>query len=439
MCRTWAALVGWCLFASTSTAADLKAASHVPSSSEIAKLIEQLGDRDYATRELATKRLAEVGETTLVPLAAVPLDHPERAERAARLLVSIRDRLENEKLLAPTLIKLPKGEQPLRHALELIEAQSRIKLWIDDDASVLNQWVKLDGGEKPFWEHLQNLMSGTGLEVAEVNEYRAGSVRQTEEDKSDELVRMTPMRQGDVQKLKDHIRELNEQIAKSTDPAGKAELKNDVARVTRYYEKLTGVDQRVEERRKARESLLGRVTFKVSPKAHPTCVSGAVRIEAIPVPANLLRRYSSDHFPLMVKVQGEPRLAWQSVTELLIVEAIDERGRSLVPTYFTPGTFTNLANDELQLRRANMGLAADEPYPLVSHDMGLAVLAAAVPGQPVNLKSIRGLVKANLTSSTSRKPAKEVVIPFRLTDVTLVPGTGDGQPLPEDYSERLKR
>lgn len=454
MNRTWAALVGWCLFASTSNADDLKAPP-----SEIAKLIEQLGARDYAVREAAGKRLVEIGDLALAPLAAVPPDHPERSTRAARLLVSIRDRLENEKLLAPTLVVLPRGEQPLRRVFELIETQSRIKLDINGDSSVLNQRVKLSGGEKPFWEHLQQVVSATGLDVAEVNEYRVGSVRQTEEDKSDEVVRMTPMRQGDAQKLKDHIQELNDQIAKSTDPAEKADLKNDVARVTRYYEKLTGVDQRMEERKKARESLLGRVTLKLAPKTNPACATGAVRIESIPVPANLLKRYPTDQFPLMMKVQGEPKLAWQCVTELLIVEAIDERGRSLAPTFFTPDTYTNLANDELQLRRANMGLSADEPYRLVPHDMGIATLAA-VSAQPLKLKSIRGLVKATLvnrsgesaldarlrasnpfllSSIPSHKPVKEVLIPFHLTDVSLVPGTGDGKPLPEDYSERLKR
>jgi hypothetical protein len=438
MCRTWVALAGCLLVAQSLPADDLKAAAFSPSPSEIAKLIEQLGDRDYATREAAGKRLSVVGEPALAPLAAVNSNNPEQAERAARLLVSIRNRLDNEKALAPTHVELPKGEQTLRQVFEAIEKQNRVQLRIEGDQTALARKLKLDGGNKPLWEHLQQVMTATGLNVAEVNEYRKGSVRQTEEDKTDEVVRMTPDRMSDAQKLKDHIQELNEQIANSKSDDEKAELKNDVARVTRYYQKLTEVDQRVEERMKARQSLVGRVTFKASEPARPSCVSGGVRVEATPVPANLLKRYAADQFPLMVKVQAEPGMAWKGVTELLIVEAIDDRGRSLAPTFFTPGTYTNLANDELQFQRANMGLAADEPYRLVPHDHGITALAG-VAGQPVKLKSIRGVVKANLAPSTSRKPAKEVAIRFHLTDVPLVAGTGDGEPMPEEYEQRLKK
>jgi WD40 repeat protein len=70
-----------------------------PTEDEVARLIKQLGHDDFARREAANKRLAEIGEPALDALkSAAASDDPEVRRRAALLVADIEHKLYGERL-----------------------------------------------------------------------------------------------------------------------------------------------------------------------------------------------------------------------------------------------------------------------------------------------------------------------------------------------------
>src|SRR4051812_11781249 len=68
-----------------------------PSRAEVARLITQLGDDDFDTREAATERLKEIGEPALDALhEATTSDDLEVRRRARRIIPAVEDRLYPE-------------------------------------------------------------------------------------------------------------------------------------------------------------------------------------------------------------------------------------------------------------------------------------------------------------------------------------------------------
>src|SRR5215211_1904936 len=68
-----------------------------PSGAEVARLIEQLGDDDFDTREMATARLKLAGEPALDALhKALKSDDLEVRRRARRIVTSVEGRLYPE-------------------------------------------------------------------------------------------------------------------------------------------------------------------------------------------------------------------------------------------------------------------------------------------------------------------------------------------------------
>src|SRR3954453_11493133 len=70
-----------------------------PSAAEVARLIEQLGDDDFDTREIATARLKLAGEPALDALhKALKSDDLEVRRRARRIVAAVEGRLYVEQL-----------------------------------------------------------------------------------------------------------------------------------------------------------------------------------------------------------------------------------------------------------------------------------------------------------------------------------------------------
>ncbi len=90
-------------------------------SAELQQLIEQLGDRDYRTRERAERKLLQEG-TMALPLLRKALGHkdPEVRRRALRLVPG----LEHAALVAPKRITLIVENQPLDHILGEVAKQT---------------------------------------------------------------------------------------------------------------------------------------------------------------------------------------------------------------------------------------------------------------------------------------------------------------------------
>ncbi|MEO2091661.1 MAG: hypothetical protein ABGY75_19570, partial [Gemmataceae bacterium] len=178
-------------------------------------------------------------------------------------------------------------------------------------------------------------------------------------------------------------------------PLDEEDPRRQLARINERLKEMAAQVETLEQKLAERPPLLGHIILNASPKPHPTCVAGAVRMEFMPASADLLKRYSPGHLPLAVKVFAEPRLEWYRVTETVVFEAVGPDGQPVAADSFTPKSFNTLANDELQFRRARLGLR-DGEVAFAPATVGLAALAAPAAGKPLTLKSVRGVVRATV-------------------------------------------
>lgn len=398
MTRTRLALLAAVLWPAVGMTADVKATP--PAAADVHKLIEQLADPDYATREAASKRLNDLGAPALVALrTAAESGPPERAERAAALVVRITRRIENEQALAPTVIELPVTTQTVWQLFDAIEKQSRVQLRIDGDQAILTQKVTPTGGKKPLWEHIQDVATKAGLEVAGANADRLGSPRLPEANEAMTTALRKEMKQSreSAATLKSQAVHLAQKLAQATDKSEKEQVAEQLQLVNRRHEELTAQIDQIEKMLGTRTPVLGSVLLRAQSgmKPTPACLSGAVRVEVTPASADLLKRYTPGHLPLAVKVFAEPKLEWYRVTETVVFEAVGPDGQPVAAESFTPKSFNTLANDELQFRRARLGLR-DGEVAFAPATVGLAALAAPVSGKPLTLKSVRGVVRGTV-------------------------------------------
>lgn len=155
------------LFALPSSAAADGLKAGVPGGkSPAAALVEQLGDRDFRTREAAGKKLLELGERAVSALEdGLDSPVPEVARRCEDLLAAVRHTVEADALLAPTLVELPAGGTTVQKALDSLSKQSGYTIRIEGDQAVLSQPLKLTDGKVPFWEAVLTVCAAAKLEV----------------------------------------------------------------------------------------------------------------------------------------------------------------------------------------------------------------------------------------------------------------------------------
>jgi hypothetical protein len=172
-----AAVAALALLAGSLLAADDPAP---PSPDVVAGLVEQLGDPDYAKREDASRRLAEIGPAALPALReATASGDPEVARRADVLITRITRRVENEKLLAPTLVAVEAENAPLAAVLADLSEQSGYELAVAGPTprDVLATRVTVKTGRVPFWEAVLATCDAAGLRIASVGGYVAPDAR----------------------------------------------------------------------------------------------------------------------------------------------------------------------------------------------------------------------------------------------------------------------
>lgn len=429
MTRTRIALLAVALWPVTSFATD------------VPKLIEQLADPDYATREAATKRLNDLGAPVLTALrTAAESGSPERAERAAALVARITRRIENEQALAPTVVELPATEQTVRELFDAIEKQSRVQLRINGDQAILTQKLTPAGGKRPFWEQVQDVAAKAGLGVAEVHDNRSGSSRLPNANwvATTDLLSNLEQKRATVAELNRQLvlLESNTAVPKDAEDAlRRAKQRQDNTKILR---EVSAQVEQMERELAERQSRIGHVILKASAKPNPACNFGAARVEEIPASADVLKRYTPGHLPLAVKVSAEPKLEWYRVTETVVIEAIGPDGRPVAADSFTPKSFSTLANDELQFRRARLGLRDGETA-MAPATAGVAALAAPVSGKPLTLKSVRGVVRGTVWTepgevvSVTGLGEKHVAAASGHTSLTakVLPPAGFGRPDPQ--------
>lgn len=407
--RPVAAAVALAVLAPVALADDLKARPASAKPTELAALIAQLGDRDYATREAAMKALHDLGPQALPDLrAAAASDVPEVAERANQLAHRIQHKLDNERALAPSVVDLPGDERTLQVLLDLIEKQTRYKVRVNGDQAVLAQAVKVPAGKRSFWEAVGQVGEAAGLTVDSAsglwgaNDPRVSvtdtTTNQTGRALADAVERLTLFRKA-LTHHQEQIVKYTAQLKGAKDDEKKRleGLIADEKRMADKYEKQIA-DIEVRYGLKVDAAVpLGTVVLHARPKGDTTavCQHGAVRVEARPPTADVLKRYGPTHLPVALTVLPEPRMHWQRVTEAVVFEATGGDGRPLTPSHFNPAANTPLANDELQFRRAKLGLRDSDPMPVGPVNMGFAAVTATAP-TPTTLKSVRGLIRGSV-------------------------------------------
>lgn len=383
----------------------------------VASLIGQLGHRDYHVREEASKKLADAGEAALPALTeATQSPVPEVSERAAGIVACIQRRLANDKALAGTTVQLDGGKQTLGELFTAIEKQSRYKLTINGDPAKLTTPVTTKAGKVPFWEAVRLACDAAGLTVEGVVGPLGPTVSTLRTGGRDEQVVAAAVEVLTLhRKARDHHREqlkrLNFQLGGADGDEKKrlmAQFDGEKRQFDKFEQKVTELEKRYGLAWYA-DAATDQVILHARPGKQPLpeWVSGAIRIVAEPTPDDTRKQYAKHHLPFTLKVYPEPRLPWQQVTETVVISATDQTGRDLRSSYFSPTTVTTLANDELQFRRARLGLRDGEPLESVgSPNTGAAALLAPAAGPPVTaLKSVRGFLRAKVWT-----PADDVVV-----------------------------
>jgi hypothetical protein len=135
-----------------------------------AALVEQLGDRDFRTREAAGQKLLDLGERALPALeAGLNSPVPEIARRCEDLIPAVVLKVDTETLLAPTMVDLPGGEQTLKTVFDSLKKQCGYDLRIEGGQAVLAEKVKLTGGVMTYWEAVQAVCAAAKVEVQSVD------------------------------------------------------------------------------------------------------------------------------------------------------------------------------------------------------------------------------------------------------------------------------
>jgi hypothetical protein len=138
---------------------------------KVAKLVEQLGDDAFATRNAASKALDEIGAPALDALReAMKSSDAEVRRRATALVATIEARTSTSRILTPKMVELKYKDTPLSEAIADFSKKSGYPLnLIDVDGKLKSKKITLDTGKVTFWEALEKFKVAAGLEEADPN------------------------------------------------------------------------------------------------------------------------------------------------------------------------------------------------------------------------------------------------------------------------------
>jgi hypothetical protein len=320
-------------------------------SQETSVLVEQLGSARYAEREAAASALERIGRSALAALRAA---HESRDPEVRTRAAALAQRIENALLTQPTRLQLDFQNTPLPDVARSLSLQTgfRVELY---PSSNLPKWrqqrVSLhESGAVDFWRAIDQLCDLAGLQY---NANMHGYVGHTEP--------IFPLTDG------------TSRVLTPNSDHGPFRIS------------LTSVDYQKH------------VTYapsgagaRVPPPPRPAVLEPA-RGEALPPPR--LNPITNVQFSAQLSVAAEPRLALSQVRPLELVEAIDERGNSLLPV-----------TDEDSARSRNSGYFGVSTSPVVHLQAPLHRPEAA--GEWI--KKLRGFVTLTVAA---RRP-HPVVIPL---------------------------
>ena len=338
MRRFLAVAVSALAVAGSGSSQELEAKMPAVGESELARLSEQLGDRDYRVREAAGKRFADLGADSLPALKAVArTGNLEATERAIDLIAKIERVVANAKATAGSVVELKAEEQTLGAAFDAIRKQTGYTIGINGDQNPRSKKVTPMAGKVEFWIALQRLADEANLEVeSAVNQggpvnlaYNPGAV--------------------------------------DSSPLGSVTLRQKQAKTSK-----------------------------------PVCTSGAFRIEAIPVPVANLPQMPANRVPVLLQITPEPRLRWVGTTQTIVTRAEDQDGRKLVWDHIALEYQNNQVQFEGRRRAGKGyygGPVHASEYPATPFQAYLKLLAHA-DGPSTSLKTLEGRVRGKVWSQS---------------------------------------
>lgn len=247
-----------------------------PKPTEARRLVEQLNSPDFLEREAASKRLEELGAAAIEELrSGTKSDNPETARRAGELLRKAERRLVNEKILAPTLVQLDAKDQPLDAVLADLSKQVKCEVVVGglkpEDLASKKVTISTNG-KVAFWDAVLKLCDAADAQIAGVGGYVA------------------PGAMPYLGRAKPGVR-----VAADRNRAVVLEARD-------------GAPKR------------------------PFALNGAVLVEAVPFPKNVLPLATPNPTALL-QAWPEPRLQWEGTAATKVTRATDATGGKLVPEY----------------------------------------------------------------------------------------------------------
>ncbi len=346
MRRFLAGTISALAFAGSGYSQDLKAKWPAADAAEPARLADQLGDRDYRVREQAGKRLHVLGADALPALRQVAgTGNLEATERAADLIARIEWRLANAKTTAGSVVELPAGEQTLGAAFDAIRKQTGYTIQINGDQSPRARKVTPKPGRATFWEALDALATAANLEV-EISIAPNGPIH---------IPAYAP---------------IDPKAPKGAPPLGTVMLRP-----------------------------------KSAKSSNPFCISGAFRIEAVPVAVSSLPAMPVNRVPLVLQITPEPKLRWLNALPTLVAAARDQDGRPIVTDFVALDTPPiHGYSGRRVVRGKNVARSGDYGDPIASSEypatpfQAYVKLLANPEGPSTVLKTFDGVVRGRVWS-----------------------------------------
>ncbi len=327
------------------------------SSEQIAKLVKQLSSEDFEEREKATKELEAVGARRWTLCATRPRTARSRSRRANAIIRKVEGKAANEKLLAPTKVKLSFKDTPLADAIAEFNKKSGYTIELHDPEKKLkDRTVTLDTGEVTFWEAFDKFCEKAGLIEPSMQDLMKFALPPGGPGGGVNPIRpLPPEKIPQIEKKEEKKQEKKDDGNKANPPA--AEVKGIVpqaggggaapliggpggvvggATIARPIINPFGMNPKVI------------TVMDGKPKAVPTCYSGAVRIWALkenpngmglpvfpPVPVAPpgagpgAAPAKDDMIMVWLEVRAEPKLQIQFLQTVAIDKATDDRDQKL--------------------------------------------------------------------------------------------------------------
>lgn len=338
-----------------------------------ARWAEQLGDRDYQTRERAGKELDALGEAALPALdKVIAAGSPEAVRRATALAGRIQARADTARAIAAKLVDVNLDDQPFGSVLLEFQKQTGYHFRVNGDQAVLGKKGNFVAKKEPLWVALDRFAAECGLEF----DSAAGLNVPVNVPRDMLAEQQLRMRQVERDRIQQQLSQMKAELLG---------LKNQEAATAKLYANLKDAERKekvplLQKELATLKMRIGAMPAQIaelekqfaavtampppagtivlrpasSPKPPTVCVVGAIRLQPTAFPGQL-PQVSSEVIPLVLTATPEPSLRWVRTTETIITKATTPDGRVLAydPTAASPTT--DGYSDQMQFQRLGRG------------------------------------------------------------------------------------